>query len=47
MDFGVAKLLIFCMFETEDYSSVDGVLVLLHVRRSCYQHVKVHALFDL
>ena len=39
-----AELLIFFMFETENYLSFYGVLVLLHVCQSCHQHVKVHAL---
>jgi hypothetical protein len=40
-----AELLIFFMFEIENYSSFYGVLVILHVFQSCYQHVRVHALF--
>ena len=40
-----AELLIFFMFEIENYSSFYGVLVILHVFQSCYQHGRVHALF--
>ena len=39
-----AELLIFFKFEIENYSSFYGVLVILHVFQSCYQHVRVHAL---